>query len=267
MATFRVTSVTNHYFNTFNAVVQSEKIVEDLRRMNENCPGRDLTKLRKYRGKTAHTIRTEWRLNGRTAAALGTTFHKMAEILLNSINRWDETITNMMIQDAWIGVKKTNHQQQHQSSWKTSKIAPEIRHFIRHMMLMYKSGWRKLHTELLVKGFGIRGKVDAIFKRGEVYRIIDWKRSKPYSLPSHLWRNARPPLSHYPAIKETQWSFQLNLYATLFMEREDVPKNSPIEMFIIRYFEDNKPDIIKARTFPRSDIMSSIQSMFSLIKK
>ncbi len=135
-------------------------------------------KKHKYYGLPPEEIKTRWEQEREAASASGTEMHRQIEVFLNTGELGDHPDFLVF----------------HQCYTQSRQGQP------------YRTEWVIYDEETR-----IAGTIDYVYRRGDLFCMTDWKRSKKIQKDNY-WARALAPVAHLPACNFSQYALQQNLY-------------------------------------------------------
>ena len=208
----RVTTIVKNLFEIFDTYSIIDK--------NKKLWDQDENSI--YHKKSKEEIKTLWKNNGIEAAKLGTKLHDDIEYFYKGkpVENNTREYKFFLDFDKW---RKTE-------GWEP-----------------YKFEWRMYDNKNKITGC-----IDALFKKGEDYILVDWKRCKDFKTENYFGKKGtHPATQNLDDCELNRYSIQLMLYCHLLELQGIKPKEiyiinfHPVQLKYRIYTVENNPEIIK----------------------
>lgn len=180
----------------------------------------------RYHGKTPEEIEKQWQKKGKDTSQLGTFMHDLIEKYYNN-----EKILDYSLE--WVYFLDFDKDHNYLTPYRTEMM-------------------------IFTEDYKLVGTCDALFKDGDEYVLMDWKRKPAEKYKGKIFNNAKYPINHIPDNSYWQDCLQLNLYKYILESKYRLkikkmklvllhPKNSQYETFDVPELGNEIKSMLKER--------------------
>jgi ATP-dependent exoDNAse (exonuclease V) beta subunit len=215
----QITSVTtwvHSLFPHFNADAVIEKIVASQTWKNGTSP---------YSNMSATEIKSKWEEKRVSSSSKGTQLHAAIEYYYNLVSfiqdkygSTSENIINIALRDF---TKERELFRQFELDRQSTLTYTNSEGFILEQDF---SNWKPFRTEWCIfdEDAHIAGTIDMIFRDGDDYIIMDWKRCPEFKKTNPFESATHPVLAHLPNSNYWHYALQLNIYRYMLKRKYNI---------------------------------------------
>ena len=202
-----------YYIDTEKNVEYWQKIPSVTQFVNHYTPPFDVDKIaalsaRKH-GKTADEVKAEWERKKNAACEMGTRVHANQEKHLKGLTDYEQP-------------KDARERQIMAFGWKAIED-------------MLSAGFKPLDAEKMVFSLTMKlaGTIDALFMKGRVLYIVDWKTNEQIKTCNEYHQFMLPPAETLEDSALNHYSLQLNLYERILKRDRYIPQIQEVKKMLV----------------------------------